>query len=46
MIESALLARSTAETDYDQLLAQGFDRGEARAAIERVVERMLFDWDG
>ena len=32
------------ETDYDQLLAQGYDRGEARATIEIVVARVLATW--
>ncbi len=35
-----------AETDYDALLAQGHDRGEARAAVEEAVHRLLAKWEG
>jgi len=34
-----------AETDYDALLAQGPDRGEARAAVEGAVHRLLARWE-
>jgi len=34
------------ETEYDQLLANGQDRREARAAVEAVVSRVLARWQG
>ncbi|MBO0862350.1 MAG: DUF2293 domain-containing protein [Chloracidobacterium sp.] len=33
------------ETDYDRLLACGYDRRDARAAVERTVSRVLNDWE-
>ncbi len=33
------------ETKYDELLARGYDRWEARAAVEKVVGRMLQRWE-
>src|SRR5215510_16464398 len=33
------------ETKYDELLARGYDRGEARAAVEEVVRRVLQRWE-
>ena len=35
-----------AETNYDTLLAQGYDRGDARAEVERSVNRVLDTWQG
>jgi hypothetical protein len=32
------------ETDYDKLLAQGYDRGQARAIIAKPVLRTLESW--
>lgn len=32
------------ETDYDALLASGYDRREARAAVEAAVSRVLAHW--
>jgi hypothetical protein len=32
------------ETDYDQLLAQGDNRGEARARVKHEVEQLLSRW--
>jgi len=32
------------ETPYDQLLAQGVDRGDARAAVRRIVEDVVERW--
>jgi hypothetical protein len=34
------------ETEYDQLLASGHDRREARAAVETTVNRVLARWEG
>jgi hypothetical protein len=34
------------ETTYDELLARGYDRWEARAAVEEVVRRVLQRWEG
>jgi hypothetical protein len=33
------------ETDYDRLLARGYDRQEARATIERDVSQVLRGWE-
>lgn len=33
------------ETDYDCLLARGFDRWEARVEVEKAVNRVLRDWE-
>jgi len=33
------------ETKYDELLARGYDRWEARAAVEEVVRRVLQRWE-
>jgi hypothetical protein len=33
------------ETKYDELLARGYDRWEARAAVEEVVCRVLQRWE-
>ena len=33
-----------AETNYDTLLAQGYDRADARAAVERSIDRVLAKW--
>jgi hypothetical protein len=33
------------ETKYDELLARGYDRWEARAAVEEVVGRVLQRWE-
>ena len=33
-----------AETNYDALLTQGYDRGDARAEVERSVNRVLDKW--
>lgn len=35
-----------AETGYDGLLAEGYDRREARAAVEAAVNRVLARWEG
>ncbi len=35
-----------AETDYDDLLAQGLDRWEARAQVEEDVARVIEKWEG
>jgi hypothetical protein len=32
------------ETNYDQLLAKGYDRWEARQEVQLAVERVLVDW--
>ena len=34
------------ETDYDTLLASGYDRHEARSAVETAVSRVLRKWMG
>jgi hypothetical protein len=34
-----------AETQYDQLLAEGFDRRDARAQVEGAVSRVLTEWE-
>ncbi len=34
------------ETSYDQRLARGEDRWEARAAVQRAVDRVLASWQG
>jgi hypothetical protein len=34
-----------AETDYDELLAQGFDRRDARAQVEGDVARVIAEWE-
>ena len=34
------------ETDYDTLLASGYDRHEARSAVETAVNRVLSQWIG
>jgi len=34
------------ETDYDDLLAQGLDRWDARAQVERDVARVITKWEG
>jgi hypothetical protein len=34
-----------AETDYDELLAQGFDRWDARAQMEDDVARVMAEWE-
>jgi hypothetical protein len=33
------------ETDYDRLLAQGYDRREARETVEGVISHVLRDWE-
>jgi hypothetical protein len=33
------------ETDYDHLLAIGYDRYEARSAVEKAVEQILRKWE-
>ena len=33
------------ETDYDRLLARGYERWEARAAVESAVSRVLKSWE-
>lgn len=33
------------ETEYDTLLASGYDRREARAAVEAAVDRVLARWE-
>ncbi len=35
-----------AETNYDQLLSQGYERGDARGEVEVQVERVLARWAG
>ena len=35
-----------AETDYDDLLAQGFDRWDARAQVEEDVAQVIVKWGG
>jgi hypothetical protein len=35
-----------AETNYDQLLSQGYDRGDARVEVEEQVARVLGRWAG
>ena len=32
------------ETNYDELLAEGYDRGEARAQVKRQVDAILGSW--
>ncbi len=32
-------------TSYDELLAHGFERGEARAAVAGEVQTILFRWE-
>ncbi len=34
------------ETNYDELLAQGYERFEARAMVERDIDRVLDRWRG
>lgn len=34
------------ETNYDQLLSQGYDRRDARAKVEGLVARVLARWSG
>jgi hypothetical protein len=34
-----------AETNYDTLLARGYDRREARAAVEAAVDHVLGRWE-
>jgi hypothetical protein len=34
------------ETDYDELLARGYDRGDARATVRSSVEETLKKWQG
>jgi hypothetical protein len=33
------------ETPYDKLLARGYERSEARAAVEEAVDRLLRKWE-
>lgn len=33
------------ETDYDRLLARGYDRWEARVEVEKAVDRVLRNWE-
>ena len=33
------------ETKYDELLAKGYDRGEARTAVEKTVHQVLQKWE-
>jgi hypothetical protein len=33
-----------AETEYDTLLARGYERGEARGRVEREIARILVQW--
>ena len=33
-----------AETKYDTLLAQGYDRGDARSEVAEAVQRVLARW--
>ena len=35
-----------AETDYDELLAKGYDRFDARRMIEEKLEKVLTKWEG
>lgn len=35
-----------AETNYDRLLSQGYDRRDARAKVESLVARVLTRWSG
>jgi hypothetical protein len=35
-----------AETQYDELLARGYERYEARAEVEGAVQRVLAEWAG
>ncbi len=35
-----------AETDYDELLAQGLDRWDARAQVEEDVAQVMTKWEG
>lgn len=35
-----------AETEYDELLAKGYDRLESRSKIEAKVGRILTEWEG
>jgi len=35
-----------AETDYDELLAQGFDRWDARAQVEEDIAQVMAKWGG
>ena len=32
------------ETKYDQLLARGYDRWDARATVEEAIDRVLEKW--
>jgi hypothetical protein len=32
------------ETDYDRLLASGYDRSDARTHVRGIAERMLESW--
>ena len=32
------------ETEYDELLARGYDRREARTEVEEAVHRVLEEW--
>jgi hypothetical protein len=34
------------ETDYDDLLAQGLDRWDARAQVEEDVAQVMTKWGG
>jgi hypothetical protein len=34
------------ETDYDALLARGFDRYDARAIVADMVDSVLSAWEG
>jgi hypothetical protein len=44
-VRSAVLAHVRhRETKYDELLAKGYERWEARAAVEEVVRRVLQKW--
>jgi hypothetical protein len=33
-------------TKYDELLAKGYDRWEARAAVEKTIDQVLHKWEG
>ncbi|ODS31946.1 MAG: hypothetical protein SCARUB_02919 [Candidatus Scalindua rubra] len=35
-----------AETEYDELLAKGYDRLESRSIVEAKVGRILAEWEG
>jgi len=35
-----------AETNYDELLSQGYDRGEARLQVRDEIERIIESWQG